>query len=113
VGRPEDNADITPVVSSSSADFITGLVEDARDKGATFLTPYKRYGSEKPVAGWGWGVGFGILCGRHGWIRRCTSTRGQIGYGGRPCVADVAKKLQKLCRKAQEALNAVYFHGAE
>lgn len=45
VGRPEDNADITPVVSSSSADFITGLVEDARDKGATFLTPYKREGN--------------------------------------------------------------------
>jgi acyl-CoA reductase-like NAD-dependent aldehyde dehydrogenase len=42
VGRPEDNADITPVVSSSSADFITGLVEDAQARGATFLTPYKR-----------------------------------------------------------------------
>lgn len=42
VGRPEDNCDITPVVSSSSADFITGLVEDAQAKGATFLTPYKR-----------------------------------------------------------------------
>lgn len=42
VGRPEDNADITPVVSSSSADFITSLVEDAQAKGATFLTPYKR-----------------------------------------------------------------------
>lgn len=42
VGRPEDNTDITPVVSSSSADFITGLVEDAQAKGATFLTQYKR-----------------------------------------------------------------------
>jgi glyceraldehyde-3-phosphate dehydrogenase (NADP+) len=42
VGRPEDNCDITPVVSSSSADFITGLVEDAQAKGATFLTPYRR-----------------------------------------------------------------------
>lgn len=42
VGRPEDNKDITPVVSSSSADFITGLVEDAKAKGATFLTPFKR-----------------------------------------------------------------------
>lgn len=45
VGRPEDNCDITPVVSSSSADFITGLVEDAQAKGATFLTPYKREGN--------------------------------------------------------------------
>jgi acyl-CoA reductase-like NAD-dependent aldehyde dehydrogenase len=42
VGRPEDNADITAVVSSSSADFITGLVEDAKAKGAACLTPYKR-----------------------------------------------------------------------
>lgn len=42
MGRPEDNTDITPVVSSSSADFITGLVEDAQAKGATFLTQYKR-----------------------------------------------------------------------
>ena len=35
VGRPEDNCDITPVVSSSSADFITGLVEDAKAAGLT------------------------------------------------------------------------------
>jgi glyceraldehyde-3-phosphate dehydrogenase (NADP+) len=45
VGRPQDNADITPVVSESSANFIQGLVEDARDKGATFLTPWKREGN--------------------------------------------------------------------
>jgi glyceraldehyde-3-phosphate dehydrogenase (NADP+) len=42
VGRPQDDADITPVVSSSSADFIQGLVEDAQAKGAVFLTPWKR-----------------------------------------------------------------------
>ncbi|CAI7878202.1 unnamed protein product, partial [Closterium sp. NIES-53] len=36
VGRPEDDADITPVVSESSANFIEGLVLDAKDKGALF-----------------------------------------------------------------------------
>lgn len=45
VGKPEDDADITPVVSSSSADFIEALVEDAKSKGAVFLTPYKREGN--------------------------------------------------------------------
>ncbi len=43
VGAPEDDADITPVVSESSANFIEGLVEDARQKGAKFLTPYRRW----------------------------------------------------------------------
>lgn len=33
VGRPEDNADITPVISESSANFIEGLVKDAQEKG--------------------------------------------------------------------------------
>ena len=42
VGPPEDDCDITPVVSESSANFIEGLVEDARAKGAKFLTPYRR-----------------------------------------------------------------------
>lgn len=36
VGMPEDNCDITPVVSQSSANFIQGLVEDAQKKGAKF-----------------------------------------------------------------------------
>lgn len=36
VGMPEKNCDITPVVSESSANFIQGLVEDAKEKGATF-----------------------------------------------------------------------------
>lgn len=36
VGMPEDNCDITPVVSQSSANFIQGLVEDAKAKGAKF-----------------------------------------------------------------------------
>lgn len=45
VGAPEDDADITPVVSESSADFIEGLVDDARQKGAKFLTEYRREGN--------------------------------------------------------------------
>ncbi|CAI5496411.1 unnamed protein product [Closterium sp. NIES-64] len=45
VGRPEDDADITPVVSESSANFIEGLVLDAKDKGALFCQEYKREGN--------------------------------------------------------------------
>ncbi|KAG6430820.1 hypothetical protein SASPL_108893 [Salvia splendens] len=45
VGVPEDDCDITPVVSESSANFIEGLVMDARDKGATFCQEYKREGN--------------------------------------------------------------------
>jgi len=33
VGQPQDNADITPVISDSSATFIEGLVQDAKQKG--------------------------------------------------------------------------------
>lgn len=33
VGRPEDDCDITPVVSESSANFIEGLAMDAKAKG--------------------------------------------------------------------------------
>jgi len=52
VGRPEDNADITPVISDSSANFIQGLVEDARQKG-------------EPPGGWGAGRAGGL-----GWDSR-------------------------------------------
>lgn len=45
VGRPEDDCDITPVVSESSANFIEGLVNDAKQKGATFCQEYKREGN--------------------------------------------------------------------
>lgn len=45
VGAPEKNCDITPVVSESSANFIESLVTDARGKGASFLTEYKRDGN--------------------------------------------------------------------
>lgn len=45
VGPPEDNCDITPVVTESSANFIEGLVIDAKEKGATFCQEYKREGN--------------------------------------------------------------------
>ncbi|KAL0285574.1 UNVERIFIED_CONTAM: NADP-dependent glyceraldehyde-3-phosphate dehydrogenase [Sesamum calycinum] len=45
VGPPEDDCDITPVVSESSANFIEGLVTDAKQKGATFCQEYKREGN--------------------------------------------------------------------
>ena len=48
VGAPEDDKDITAVVSESSAKFIEGLVMDAKEKGATFcqvmyLSDYVNY----------------------------------------------------------------------
>uniref|UniRef100_A0A9I9CJ89 NADP-dependent glyceraldehyde-3-phosphate dehydrogenase n=1 Tax=Cucumis melo TaxID=3656 RepID=A0A9I9CJ89_CUCME len=45
VGAPEDDSDITPVVTESSANFIEGLVMDAKEKGATFCQEYKREGN--------------------------------------------------------------------
>ncbi|XP_042404061.1 NADP-dependent glyceraldehyde-3-phosphate dehydrogenase-like [Zingiber officinale] len=45
VGTPEENCDITPVISESSANFIEGLVMDAKEKGATFCQEYKREGN--------------------------------------------------------------------
>lgn len=45
VGTPEDDADITPVVTESSANFIEGLVMDAKEKGATFCQEYRREGN--------------------------------------------------------------------
>ncbi|KAG5559549.1 hypothetical protein RHGRI_009174 [Rhododendron griersonianum] len=45
VGPPEENCDITPVVTESSANFIEGLVLDAKKKGATFCQEYKRDGN--------------------------------------------------------------------
>lgn len=36
VGSPEDDCDITPVISETSANFIEGLVQDAKCKGARF-----------------------------------------------------------------------------
>ena len=45
VGDPFDNADITPVIDTASADFIWSLIEDAQEKGAQSLTPIKREGN--------------------------------------------------------------------
>jgi glyceraldehyde-3-phosphate dehydrogenase (NADP+) len=45
VGPPENDCDITPVVTESSANFIEGLVMDAKEKGATFCQQYKREGN--------------------------------------------------------------------
>ena len=43
VGPPEEDCDITPVISESSANFFEGLVKDAREKGEppwAYLKPY-------------------------------------------------------------------------
>ncbi|TWT12269.1 NADP-dependent glyceraldehyde-3-phosphate dehydrogenase [Streptococcus sp. sy004] len=45
IGMPEEDADITPLIDTASADFIQGLVEDATDKGAKALTEFKREGN--------------------------------------------------------------------
>lgn len=45
VGPPEDDCDITPVVSESSSNYIEGLVKDAKEKGATFCQEYRREGN--------------------------------------------------------------------
>ncbi|GAB4854681.1 hypothetical protein Ancab_023263 [Ancistrocladus abbreviatus] len=45
VGPPEEDCDITPVVTESSANYIEGLVMDAKEKGATFCQEYKREGN--------------------------------------------------------------------
>ncbi|MGT2741743.1 NADP-dependent glyceraldehyde-3-phosphate dehydrogenase [Streptococcus plurextorum] len=45
VGMPEEDADITPVIDSGSADYIEGLAKDAEEKGAKALTAFKREGN--------------------------------------------------------------------
>ncbi|KAL3838564.1 hypothetical protein ACJIZ3_023155 [Penstemon smallii] len=45
VGPPEDNCDITPVVTECSANFIESLVMDAKQKGAKFCQEYRREGN--------------------------------------------------------------------
>ncbi|GAU12791.1 hypothetical protein TSUD_72770 [Trifolium subterraneum] len=40
VGPPENDCVITPTVSESSANFIEGLVMNAKQKGATFCKKY-------------------------------------------------------------------------
>lgn len=45
VGDPFDNADVTPLIDTKSADFIEELINDAVNKGAKALTPIKREGN--------------------------------------------------------------------
>lgn len=45
VGMPEDNADITPLIDTKAADFVEGLITDAKEKGAKALTEIKREGN--------------------------------------------------------------------
>lgn len=42
VGHPMDNADITPLIDSKSADFVQSLIDDAIDKNAKVLRGNKR-----------------------------------------------------------------------
>jgi glyceraldehyde-3-phosphate dehydrogenase (NADP+) len=42
VGRPEDDADITPLISNEAADFVQALIEDAIGKGAKLLAGNRR-----------------------------------------------------------------------
>ncbi len=42
VGRPEDDADITPLISNEAADFVQELIGDAIQKGAKLLMGNKR-----------------------------------------------------------------------
>ncbi|PIA45784.1 hypothetical protein AQUCO_01600195v1 [Aquilegia coerulea] len=45
VGRPEDDCDITPVVSETSSNYIEELVMDAKQKGVTMCQEFKREGN--------------------------------------------------------------------
>ena len=45
VGMPEDNADITPLINTKSADYVQGLIEEAKEKGAKPLFDFKREGN--------------------------------------------------------------------
>lgn len=45
VGMPEDNAEITPLIDTKAADFVEGLITDAKEKGAKALTEIKREGN--------------------------------------------------------------------
>lgn len=42
VGRPDQEADITPLIDEKSADFVSDLIDDALEKGACLLTTYTR-----------------------------------------------------------------------
>lgn len=42
VGNPLENKDITPLIDDKSADYVYGLIMDAKESGATILTEIKR-----------------------------------------------------------------------
>ncbi|EHJ56313.1 NADP-dependent glyceraldehyde-3-phosphate dehydrogenase [Streptococcus urinalis FB127-CNA-2] len=45
IGNPEDDADITPLIDTKAADFVEGLINDAKEKGAQPLHEIKREGN--------------------------------------------------------------------
>lgn len=45
VGQPEDDAQITPLINNKSADYVQGLIDDAKSKGAKLLIGDKREGN--------------------------------------------------------------------
>lgn len=45
VGMPEEDADITPLIDTKSADYVQGLIEEAAEKGAKPLFDFKREGN--------------------------------------------------------------------
>jgi glyceraldehyde-3-phosphate dehydrogenase (NADP+) len=45
VGMPDDDAVVTPLIDTKSADFVQGLIDDALAKGATLLTGNRREGN--------------------------------------------------------------------
>lgn len=42
IGSPQDNADITPLISSKAADYVENLVKDSESKGGKLLMKYER-----------------------------------------------------------------------
>ncbi|GGJ97136.1 NADP-dependent glyceraldehyde-3-phosphate dehydrogenase [Lentibacillus kapialis] len=45
IGAPEDNADVTPLISSKAADYVTGLIDNAIEKGANVVSGNHREGN--------------------------------------------------------------------
>lgn len=45
IGRPQDSADITPLISDDAADFVEELIEDAIEKGADVIIGNRREGN--------------------------------------------------------------------
>lgn len=45
IGNPDEEVDITPLISTEAADYVEGLIQDAIVKGATLVTSSKREGN--------------------------------------------------------------------